>query len=546
MKLHRYGALFCLTLSLAASCKPGEPKPRVNNTDEKNVDRSQNAQNKAVRIAFNEDAPTFDPRKARSLNSITVIRCIYEGLTRTDKDGTIQPAIATNFLVSPDLKTYTFALRDCNWSNGKPVTAHDFEYAWKTSLDPEFHAPNAYQLFVIENAKAAFDGKVSRDAIGVRALDDKTLEVKLENPAPYFLQLLDFHCFFPVCKESASLTQDGANNAHLLVTNGPFSIKESKPTFEITLKKNNRYWDAEHVKLEAITLPILDETTAFNMFEGGELDWIGSPNSIIPPDAIATCKKQGTLQVAPSAGTQIIRANTEAALFTNEKMRQAFSYAIDRQGICQHIMQGGHTPAKSFVPPCMHLSKENYLQDATVVKAQSLFRSALAELGQTKEALPVPTLSYVTCERNQIIAQALQKNWKNAFDIEIALDPCESKIFYEKISKKNYQLAIGSWIADFNDPINFLTVFQYKNNGTNNTNWENSEYVKLLNESSNESDEKKRFEKLAAAEAILMKEAPIFPVYHYVYNYVKNDRLQNATLSPLGSLDLKNAYVTEE
>ena len=535
MKMQRLRILSCLLIVSFVGCKNQEPPVPEITPDQKN----QTVQIvKEARIAFNEDATTIDPRKARSLNSINIARLLFEGLSQIDSDGNASLASAETLQISDDQKTYTFTLKDATWSNGEQVTARDFEYSWKSSLNPKFGAPNAYQLFVIKNAKAAYDGKVSPDVIGVHALDDKTLEVHLENPTPYFMQLLAFHPFFPV-----PLSQKDAKESDSLSGNGPFVIKEWKHAFEIVLQKNSTYHNAKAITLEQVRFPILDETTAFNMFEGGELDWIGSPVSLIPPDAIATCKKEHTLKTAPAAGTQIIRINIEKAPFTNEKMRRAFCYAVDRQGICQHIMQGGHCPATSFVPPCMKLAKNNYFQDATAEKAQALFAEARQEELEPKAPLEPIVFSYASNDRNQKIALSLQQNWKTVFGIDVILDPCESKIFYEKISKKTYQLALGSWIADFNDPVNFLSVFQYKNNGTNNTQWESSAYIQCLQEASGEANSYKRAQKLAAAEAILMAELPIIPIYHYVYNYVKNDRLQGVELSPLGYIELKCAKV---
>jgi oligopeptide transport system substrate-binding protein len=280
------------------------------------------------------------------------------------------------------------------------------------------------------------------------------------------------------------------------------------------------------------------------MFEVGGLDFAGSPISVIPPDAIRSLKADKKLESAPAAGTQFIRVNVSSKPFANQKMRQAFNSAIDRKGICEHIMQGGHQPTVTFVPPYM-LQVKTDTMELTDAKAQQLFKEALQEMRLTRESLPKISLTYVAKEREQKIAQALQQNWKTTLGVDVSLDPQEGKMFYEKIFKKDYQFAISSWLADFNDPINFLSIFQYKNNGTNNTEWENNMYASLLCASENEQRPEQRAHLLAQAEGLLLEEAPVFPIFHYNYNFVKNKRLQNANVSPLGFLELKEASVVE-
>jgi oligopeptide transport system substrate-binding protein len=536
MKIIQLSALLCLSVAFFTSCNPKEPKPTLSRSQLD--DRSQE-----VRIALNE-ATTCDPRLARNLGAINVVRFLFDGLVRQNANGKLEPALAESYEISPDGITYTFTLRNCNWSNGDKITAQDIEYSLKSSLDPAFQAPNAYQLFVIQNAKASYDGKLTPDTIGVKALNERIVEIKLENPTPYFLELLTFHPFFPVSEKWVKTHPDWKEGTEMAcVSSGPFVLESWNPHSEIALKKNSAHFDAQRVKLEKIQLTCLDENTALNMFEVGDLEWAGSPISSVPPDAISTLKKEKKLQIAPAAGTQIIRVNCESLNFSNPKMRHAFAYAIDRAGICEHILQGGHFPATSFVPPCMGLPKNSFFDEQSPDKAKALFQEALMESKQENSS-PI-TLSYVTNERNQKIAQALQQNWKNVFQIDVLLEPCESKTFFDKISKRDFQLALGSWFADYNDPISFLSVFQYKNNGTNNTQWESQEYQKLLAESALAQDSQKRFQILDSAQEVLMSEMPAIPIFHYTFNYLIKDSLKDANLSPLGYIELNEAYMTK-
>jgi oligopeptide transport system substrate-binding protein len=296
------------------------------------------------------------------------------------------------------------------------------------------------------------------------------------------------------------------------------------------------------VKIDKIVGMVLEPTTAFQMFSRNALNWTGSPLCVLPPDAIPSLKEKGYLRIAPAAGTGWFRVNTEKAPFTNEKMRRAFAYALNRQEICDHILQGGQTPALGIVPPSMKLDNRDYFTDHDVVEAKKLFNEALQELNLTQENFPEVALSYTSNERSTKIAQTVQQQWEKAFGIKVTLDGCESKCFYEKVSTKNFQLENGSWFADFQDPINFLDVFKYRTNKTNNTQWEDQKYISLLNQSSVESDRNKRRLFLMQAEKILMDAMPVIPIFYYTFNYVKDDELKGMYISDLGYIDFKNAY----
>jgi len=529
MNMIKKSTLFCLSFAALTSCNP---KPSTL--------AFPKSSSQEVRIALNEDCSTCDPRKARNLCDTNLVRFLFEGLMRKNSQGNLEPALAENYEISPDGTIYTFTLRNSNWSNGEKITAQDVEYSLKSSLEPSFAAPNAYQLFVIKNAKAYFDGKVSLDSVGIQAKDSKTLEITLDHPTPYFLELLTFHPFFPVSEKWVKAHPEWKDGSELTaVTSGPYMFEVWQPHSEIVLKKNTNYFDAQKIKLEKIHLNCLDENTALNMFEVGDLDWTGSPTCIIPPDAISSLKIEKKLQIAPSAGTQFIRVNCAAENFKNPKMRKAFAYAVDRSGICDHVMQGGHFPATAFVPPCMGLTKTSFFELNNFELAKAYFFEV-----QNESTSNIPfKLSYVATERNQKIAQALQQNFKNALGIDVILDPCEGKTFYEKITKKEYQLALGNWFADFQDPINFLSIFEYKSNGSNNTEWENFEYQKLIEESTLAQDPEARGKLLNSAQAVLMNDMPIIPLFHFTFNYLKKDGLKNANVSPLGYIELKDAYI---
>jgi oligopeptide transport system substrate-binding protein len=500
-----------------------------------------------VRIALPADVTSCDPRKARSLATINIVRCLYEGLTCHDENQKPTLALAKKITISPDQKTYTITLKDATWSNGDSITAQDFEYSIKTALTPSFKAPNAYQLFVLKGAKQFFEGK-GDGTIGVVALDDKTLQFTLEIPTPYFLELLSSDAFFPIPKKWL-LAHPEKQELDLTcpISSGPYMVEEWKPNQEICLKKNPLYWNKERVTVERLSFVILEESVALSLFEKGELDWAGSPISTLPPDSIRTLKENHRLQATEAAGTALIRSRVSHPLLSSKKLRQALSYAIDREGITEHILQGGHVPTLRFLPPCVGgKNSEPIAYAANCTLAKKLLDEALSERNITIEKFPKLSLTFTSNERNLKIAQVIKQNYKEVLGIDLTLEPQEGKIYFERIAKKNYDLALGSWIGNFCDPIDFLSVFQNKDNGTNNTDWESSEFAQNIELSSGVNDIACRRIMLQTAEDILLADQPIFPIFHYTYNFLKSERLANARVSPFGIIDVNGPLVVAQ
>jgi oligopeptide transport system substrate-binding protein len=492
-----------------------------------------------VRIAIPADVTSCDPRKARSLVTINVVRCLHEGLMCHDGNQKPTYALAKKITISPDQRVYTITLKDATWSNGDPITAYDFEYSIKTALTPSFKAPNAYQLFVLKGAKAYFEGK-GGDDLGVCSLDDKTLLFTLETPTPYFLELLSSDAFFPVPKKWFSAHPEKQElDLSCPISSGPYVVEEWKINQEICLKKNPLYWNKERVRIERISFIVVEETVALSLFEKGELDWAGSPISTLPPDSIRTLKENHQLQIIDAAGTAFIRCRVTHPTLSSKKFRQALSYAIDREGITEHILQGGHQPTMRFVPPCVGGGKVQTISYAgNCEKAKKLLQEALVELNTPIEKLPPLTLTFTSNERNLKIAQVLKQNYKEVLGIDLSLEPQEGKIYFERIAKKNYDLALGSWIGNFQDPIDFLSIFQNKDNGTNNTDWENEAFAQNLELSSGVNEVQCRHLMLQNAEDILLADQPILPIFHYTYNFLKSPRLSGASVSPFGIIDV--------
>ncbi|MFE1629657.1 peptide ABC transporter substrate-binding protein [Brevibacillus reuszeri] len=497
---------------------------------------------KVLKLNLHSEPPTADPGIAEDTTSGTIITATFEGLTRVGKDNKVHEAAAESYTVSEDGKKYTFKIRDNKWSNGDAVTAKDFEFAWKRALDPKTASNYAYQLYYVKGAEAYNKGTGKVEDVGVKAVDDKTLEVELNNPTPFFLELVAFKTYFPVNQKVVEGNEKWATDAKTIVGNGPFKMETWEHKSKLIVVKNDNYWDKDNVKLDKIEFSMVeDENTELSMFENGELDWAGSPTSALPTDAIPALKESGKMTTQPIAGTYFYRFNTEKAPFNNAKIRKAFAYAIDRQGLIDNILQAGQLPATGYVPMSMALNKDGYFKDKDLEAAKKMLEEGMKEAGISK--FPAITLSYNTSEGHKKIAEAIQDQWKKNLGVDVKLENKEWKVYLDDVHQGKYQVARAGWLGDFNDPINFLEMFKDKDGGNNDTRWENPKYKELLNQSALEPDLEKRKAILAEAEQILMDEMPIMPIYYYTQSWVKNDKVDGVIIDGLGAVDYKYADI---
>ena len=503
--------------------------------------------NQTLRLNLSDDPISLDPRVVRSLKDLTVVKQLFEGLMRIDQSGVPQLALAKSVEISEDFLTYTFHLRESYWNNHDPVTAYDFEYAWTKVLEHNFASDYSYMLYPIKNAQLAREGKCLEEGIGVMALDDRTLVVQLHTPTPYFLELVAFPTYFPINhKVDMQQKKWALPPGDQFVCNGPFCLQKWTPQTDLILEKNPLYWDSPGVYLDKIAFLIIpDNNTENYLFEKEELDWLGQPlSNNITTEMLNQLRESGTLHSYTVAGTLWFEFNVEKEPFDSEKLRKALSYSINRQEIIEHILQGNQRPATGPLPPSMAVQTTPYFVDADKERAQILLKEALLEIGLTLETLPKIFLSYHPTERNTKIAQLVQQQWRSTLGFEVELQSVERQLYRNKVRQGHFQIGIGEWIADFNDPVAFLELFKYKNNsetgsGMNGTGWQNEAFVSLLNQSLTESDLIKRTGLLRQAEQILMDEMPIAPVYHYAFDYVKKDYVHDVVLSPLGPADFK-------
>ncbi|WP_281869287.1 peptide ABC transporter substrate-binding protein [Brevibacillus parabrevis] len=496
------------------------------------------------RANLTSEPSTADPGLAKDATSGAVVRATFDGLTRLDKDAKPMNSVASDVKISDDKRVYTFTIRDSKWSNGDPVTAHDFEYAWKRVLNPKLGAEYAYQLYYIKNAEKVHTGKAQATELGVKALDDKTLEVTLENPTPFFLELTAFYTYYPVDKKVAEANPNWANEAATHVSNGPFKMTGWEHKSKIVLEKNENYWDKDAVKLDRIEFAMIeDDNTALSMFDNNELDWAGQPLGGLPTDAIPSLKEAGKLVVHPKATMYWYKINTTKGPLKNAKIRKALAYAVDRQSIVDNITQVGQVPTMGMLPQSMIIKPEGYFRDNDIETAKKMLAEGMQELGVT--TLPTITMSYNPTDRHKKIAEAMQDQWKRNLGIDVKLAIKEFKVHLQDLHELNYEIGRLGWNADFNDPINYLEMFRDAKTGNNDTGWEDERYKELLKQSALESDPEKRKQLFAEAEQIFMDAMPVIPLFTDVDVWVQSDKVRGVQVDGLGFIDLKWAEMVE-
>jgi oligopeptide transport system substrate-binding protein len=503
-------------------------------------ENSSREDRKEPHLVIASEPYSLDPRNGGYRNSQNILRMLFEGLMRIGADNQLVPGVAEDVSISPDLIVYTFHLRESSWSDGSAVTAHDFEHAWRNIISPASQSSFGYAFYIIKNAKAAKLGQLDLDAVGIKALDDKTLIVTLEHPAPYFLELTANPIYSPVSKAIDQKHPKWGSESSQYVSNGPFKLKNWKHHSQLLVEKNPFYWDAENVLLPAIAISIIEEPhTSLNMFKNGLVDWIGEPLSNLPLDAVPSLVKAGKMNFHPMGGVYWYEFNVKASPFDSPKMRRAFSLAANRKEIVEHLLQGEEQPATSILPPMLLGTWEAQIKDGDQALARTLFAEALSEMKMDISALPPIKITYAIEPTEKVIAEALQRQWSKAFGLPIVLEAVESHALMDKFVQHDFQIAGSGWLSWYHDPIYTLEYVKYSSNGINGTQWEDPEYIALLDASDLDLNAKEREAHLKQAEALLMKEMPIIPLYYSSYKYLKNEKLKDVFLSDLGQIDFK-------
>lgn len=517
------------------------------------------AKDQTFRMNLSSEPPSLDPAQAQDNTSNTVLNAIYEGLTRKDKNGETQPAIAESWDISDDNLTYTFHLRkDAKWSNGDTVNAHDFEYAWKRVLDPNLDPapPYAYQLYYIKNAQK-YNDKTLKDHItdpsqvGVKATDDYTLEVQLESPTPYFLSLTSFQTYYPV-HQSVKDNAAWAAEAKTMVTNGPFVLDEWKHNDKIVLKKNGKYYDKDKVNFTEVDMTMVnDASTQLNMYQTNQLDFVGKPTGEIPTDQIPTLKKnkKDEIEIKGIASSYYYVFNTTEKPFNNVKVRKAFAMSISRQDIVDNVTLAGEIPAYGFVPPGIKGEKEEYRTEhkddyfkEDYTEAKKLLQEGLQELGLTK--VPEITLIHNESAGHKKIAEAIADMWQKNLGVKVKVESQEWGVFLKNRTNLNYQIARAGWGADYNDPMTYIDMWTSKS-GNNDSGWKSPEYDSLVKDAYSTADQARRMKDMSEAEKLLMDNQIIMPIYYYSNVRLLKPEFKDVFIDYKGDIFFTNGYKTK-
>jgi oligopeptide transport system substrate-binding protein len=458
---------------------------------------------------------TLDPSIITGQPEGRIVNALFEGLTTFNARGEPGPGMAESWTISEDRKTYTFKIRpEASWSDGRRLTAHDFVESWKRTLSPETGASYNYQLFYVKNAESFAEGRITDfSEVGAKALDDQTLEVTLENPTPFFLDLCATPPLQPVPARQVKEFGDDWVKPGKMVSNGAYVLEDWRINDKIRLRKNPNYWNARNVALESVeVLPISVATVAFNFYAGGLADLIVDKN-LTPNALLDELKKTPSFHSAPFGGIYFLRFNCSKPPFKDPRVRRAFAMAVDKRRIVEKITRAGELPATSFVPPGIadYVSPEGLAYDPVAA------RELLAEAGfPGGKGFPLTTFLYNESQQNRDIAVELQAMWLEHLGVKVNLALQEWKVYLNSLSSLDYEIARSSWVGDYPDPNTFLDMF-VTGNGNNRTGWSDPAYDQLIDDAARETDPEKRLAILRQAEAILIaQEAPVCPIFYYV------------------------------
>lgn len=503
-------AVLALAVPIAACKKEGETFGPATRRLQENV----------LHFGGGAEPESIDPGLAYDSPGFTISRNLFEGLTRYHPE-TLDPlpGVATSWEASEDGKTWLFHLRkDASWSNGRPVTAEDFVYAWRRVLDPATAAQYAALLWDIAGAKAFAEGRGKVEDVGVRALDPHTLEVRLERPIPWFLNLTSFGPFSPVPREAVEAFGLRWTRPEHIVTNGPFHLTKWVIGYEIELGRSPTYWGRDEVKLDKARAMISDDNHAMvRVFKAGQLDWLGS--DVEPPqEYLSFLRGKKDFQLQEDLGTYFywinLRQDAKPSPLHDKRVRQALNLAIDKDAIVRFVTRAGERVAGTLVPDLF--VARGYVPPEVPGHDPERARALLAEAGYGPGGKPFPTIEliYNTHEKHRQVAEAIQQMWKKELGIPISIANQEWKVFMNNRTEGFFEIARAGWYGDFPDPYSFLSMF-LSNSEMNEARWSNPTYDRLIDEALSHQDTKARYELYSQAEAILLDELPILPIFFY-------------------------------
>lgn len=545
-------AMSVICVAVLAGCGKSEGPKTINDTKKEETKGSGKlAEKQEMTFILNNEPDTIDPNVTSNSFAVPFLVNCFEGLVTYNEEGEIEPGNAEEWKANDDLTVWTFQLRDgLKWSDGSALTAKDYVYSALRVLTPETTGQyvNMISDYVV-NAQEYYDGKVSAEEVGIKAVNDTTLEFTLKAPCPYFVDLVSMWVYFPV--QEATIAANGdkwVTKAESYVGNGPFKITEMKTGESMTLEKNENYWGADDVTLEKLTYRyILDTSTSLTAYEGGEVDGV----RMIPSSDIARLKAEDTgFKTAPSYGTVYYNFNCSVAPYDNVLVRKALNLAVDRKELINNVAQVDGTPAYSFMAPGYVVDGKDVTEgrsdfDLSETADVEAAKAALAEAGYPNgEGFPVVKLSYYSDDNVKKIAEAIKEMWETNLGIKVEVSSAEWAVFYDAVQSGNYEVAAMGWSADYVNPMSFLPLL-YTNDVTNNAFYSNPEYDALVDQIKVEKDSAKFADLVLQADELVSADYPVLGLYYKSNTYLLKDYIEGVYMTSSANIYFKNAKVME-
>jgi oligopeptide transport system substrate-binding protein len=482
---------------------------------------------------------------ASDTNSFTILNNVSEGLYRLNAKNDPEPALASGYKVSDDKLTYTFTLRDnLKWSNGTALTAKDFAYSWLKQMSTD--ATNGYSFIMtdyIVNGEEYLAGKAKAADVGIKAVDDKTLEIKLKQPTPYFVRLTVLPMFFPLNEEYVK--SQGAQfglKAENMIYCGPYTLTTYDPASGSTLKKNDSYWDAANVKVPNVSVRIIkDASTALNAYKSGELSRVMLSSSDVP-----AMKSSSEFSTTNEFRTTYLQYNLKDKALSNKNIRLALGYAVDRKTLTDVVLADGSAPATGLIANSMYGDGTKSFRELNgdissfdAAKAKEYWDKGVKELGSA------PTLTLLTADDSitKTIATYVQDQFKKVLGADVKIDSKTTKARNQLMDDNNFQMAVTAWGADYDDAMTYMDLWT---NGTPyRGNYKSDTYNALIADAKKQTDDAKRLQDMLTAEkTLIVDDAVVAPLYYRGAAYLTKSNVENLVTHPFGTpIEFKYATI---
>ena len=489
-----------------------------------------------VTLNFIDEPKTIDPQLATDTSATKLNALLTEGLTRQDEKGNPIPGVAEKWDVSADGLVWTFHLRgDAKWENGDPITAKDFQFGWMRAIDPKSAAEYAYMIYPIKGAEAFNTGKGSKEDVGIKAIDDKTLEVTLANPTAYFPALLSFQTFAPINEKFfAEHGEKYALEAGKLLSSGPYKLVKWTHNEGLDLVKNENYWDKANIKIDNVKVKLINDTSAsLGAFKNGELDV-----TAITVEQYQEFKDDKRLTPYDDGSVWYLEYNLKNKFLSNKKIRQALTLAVDKEELGGVLQKMGQ-PAYGYVPEFVQGAEKSFREEAGDTfphynpdEARKLFAEGLKELGLTEP--PKISVIFNDSGNNKKIIQYVQEKIRKelGFELDVQLLPFKERL--ARMTQKDFDIVLAGWSADYNDALSYMDLF-ITNGGNNHTSYSSPKYDELIKVAQTNPDQKARITAMIEAEKVLGEDMPVGMLYYRKQVALVNPRLKNMKFKPTGS-----------